>query len=176
MTMPDSTAAANATTSSPSDAVVERLNDPGVAAALVTLLDNAELLSTLVLGLGGFMERGDMIMDAVAEGVNDFKSARAEGSTAALPSVSELGSLAGELNDARPALQSVLSSSMLQPETIALLSDLSEAATEGAANARANDTRVGGIRNLVGLLRDPEVGKGLGLLVEISRSLGKRMG
>jgi hypothetical protein len=159
----------------PADAVLERLNDPGVAAALVTLLDNAELLSTLVLGLSGFMERGDMIMDAVAEGVNDFKSARGEGPGADLPSISELGAVVGELAEARPALQGVLASSMVRPDTIALLSDLSEAATEGAATARANQTRVGGIRSLLALLRDDEVQRGLGLVVEISRALGRRM-
>ncbi len=159
----------------PADAVMERLNDPGVAAALVTLLDNAELLSTLVLGLGGFLERGDMIMDAVAEGVNDFKAARGDGTGPELPSIGELGAVVGELAEARPALQGVLASAMVRPDTIDLLSELSEAATEGAANARANQTRIGGLRSLLGLLRDDEVQRGLGLVVEISRSLGRRM-
>jgi len=67
------------TSAQPIDAVAERLNDPAVAASLVTLLDNAELLSTLVLGLSGFVERGDMIMDAVADGVNEMKAASSTG-------------------------------------------------------------------------------------------------
>lgn len=172
MTTTDANPAAVGT---PADAVLERLNDPGVAAALVTLLDNAELLSTLVLGLSGLMERGDMIMDAVAEGVHDFKASRGDGTGPELPSLSELGTVAGELAEARPALQGVLSSAMVQPDTIALLSEFSEAATEGAANARAKGTEVGGLRSLYGATKDPEVRRGLGLLVEISRSLGRRM-
>ncbi len=173
MTGTDPTTTAHAVR--PADAVVERLNDPGVAAALVTLLDNAELLSTLVLGLNGFVERGDMIMDAVAEGVNDFKASGALSGAGELPSLSELGSVAGELAEARPALQGVLDSAMVRPETIELLSLFSEAATEGAAAARANDTRVGGIRSLLGTLRDPDVQRGLGTIVEISRALGRKM-
>lgn len=160
-------------TRAPSEAVVERLNDPGVAAALVTLLDNAELLSTLVLGLGGFMERGDMIMDAVAEGVNDFKASR--GDTAPMPSLTDLSAVAGELAEARPALNAVLSSTMVEPDTIALLSEMAEAATEGVTNARSNQTKVSGLRGVVGLLRDEEVQRGLGMLVEVSRALGRRM-
>lgn len=162
-------------TQAPSDAVVERLNDPAVAAALVTLLDNAELLSTLVLGLSGFVERGDMIMDAVAEGVQDFKKAGGAKPSGDMPSLTELGSVAGQLASSAPALEGVLNSSMVEPETIALLSQFSEAATEGAANARANNTRVEGIRSAVKTLKDPEVQRGLGLLVEIARSLGRRM-
>lgn len=170
MTTNDS--AATAGTRAPIEAVAERLNDPGVAAALVTLLDNAELLSTLVLGLSGFVERGDMIMDAVAEGVQDFKAAsKPEGA----PSIAELGATAGALANTGPVLNELLSSAMVRPETIALLSEVSEAATEGVANAKANDTRVGGVRSLLATLRDDDVQRGLGMVVEISRALGRRM-
>lgn len=158
----------------PIEAVAERLNDPGVAAALVTILDNAELLSTLVLGLAGFVERGDMIMDAVAEGVNDFKAAGAAKPDGA-PSLAEIGATAGALAQTGPVLDALLDSAMVRPETIALLSDVSEAATEGVATAKANDARVGGIRSLLGTLRDEDVQRGLGVLVEISRALGRRM-
>ena len=167
---PDSGAAV-----APVDAVVERLNDPAVAASLVTLLDNAELLSTLVLGLSGFVARGDMIMDAVAEGVNDFKSAGRADAATELPSVGELTAAAGQLAASAPFLADVLDSAITKPETIALLSDLSEAATEGAANAQANQTKVDGVRSAVRAFRDPEVQRGLGLLVEIARVLGRKM-
>ena len=73
----------------PVDAVVERLNDPGVAASLVTLLDNAELLSTLVVGLGGLIERSDTIMDSVADGVAEFKASGAALRPEGSPSIAE---------------------------------------------------------------------------------------
>lgn len=158
----------------PVTAVTERLNDPAVAASLVTILDNAELLSTLVLGLSGLMERGDMIMDAVAEGVGDMKAAALNGDSN-LPSPAEFGAIAGQLSAAGPLLSNVLESSIAQPETIAVLSDLSEAAAEGRANAIANNTRIDGIRGALRVLKDPEVQQGLGLLVEIARSLGRRL-
>ena len=163
-----------ATGNQPVDAVMERLNDPGVAASLVTLLDNSELLSTLVLGLGGFVERGDMIMDAVAEGVGDMKAAASQSGNSELPSISELGAVAGQLTTAAPLLTNVLESSIATPESIAVLSDLAEAAAEGKQNAAANNTRIDGVRGLLKTMKDPEVQKGLGVLVEIARSLGRR--
>lgn len=62
----------NSVAHQPVDAVTERLDDPAVAASLVARLDNVELLPTSVLGLSGLLERGDTIMDVVAEGVHDF--------------------------------------------------------------------------------------------------------
>lgn len=159
----------------PSEAILERLNDPAVAASLVTILDNAELLSTLVLGVSGFVERGDTIMDAVAEGMHDIKSSGVIPEHGEYPSLSDAGTAVGQLVASGPALTAVLESSMVKPETIALLSEISEAATEGAATARKNDTRVSGIRGALKLLRDPEVQKGLGVFAEIARSLGRRM-
>jgi hypothetical protein len=162
-------------THQPIDAVAERLNDPAVAASLVTLLDNAELLSTLVIGLSGFIERGDVIMDAVAEGVNDLKAAGVERPEGA-PSLAELGQVLVQLGAVAPVLARVNESAMVEPETIELLGMLSEAATEGAANARSHPTEVSGVFSAVKTLKDPEVQKGLGFVIEIARSLGRRMG
>ncbi|MEL6890546.1 MAG: DUF1641 domain-containing protein [Actinomycetota bacterium] len=164
----------SATGTAPVDAVVERLNDPGVAASLVTLLDNAELLSTLVVGLGGLIERSETIMDSVADGVQEFKASGAALRPEGAPSLAELGTVAGELSAAAPALSSVLNSAMVRPETIDLLSMVSEAATEGAERARTQGTEVGPV-GAVKALRDPEVQRGLGVVIEIARSLGRRM-
>jgi hypothetical protein len=141
----------------------------------VTLLDNTELLSTLVLGLSGLVERSDVIMDAVAEGMNDLKTSGAARVPDGMPSVTELSSLASQLTAATPVLSQLLDSALVEPEMIALLSDISEAATEGAASARANHTKVTGVRDALRSFKDPEVQKGLGLLVEIARSLGRRL-
>ena len=164
-------------THQPVDAVMERLNDPAIAASLVTLLDNAELLSTLALGLSGFIERSDVIMDAVADSVAEFKASGGPLSDSSELSVfREAASVARQAAASAPLLAQILDSSMARPETVQLLSDVSDAATEGVARARANDTRVTGAFAALKTLKDPEVQRGLGVLVEISRSLGRRMG
>lgn len=162
-----------APTSRPIEAVTERLDDPAVAASLVTLLDNAELLSTLVLGLSGLISRSESIMDTVVEGLHDYRASTDERPDGA-PTLGQLGQAARELADAAPALQAVLDSAMTRPETIALLSLVSEAATEGAEAARANDAKVS-TYGLIKAMRDDDVQRGVGLVIEIARALGRRL-
>ena len=167
-------AAASARSAEPIDAVAERLNDPAVAASLVTLLDNAELLSTLVLGLSGFISRGEMIVDSLAEGLNDIRTVNAS-RPAGAPTLADLRTVTSELVEAAPALRQVLASAMTRPATIDLLSMLSEAAVEGAETARRERTEVKGPLGALKAMREPEVQRGLGLLIEISRALGRRL-
>ena len=164
------------TSNQPIDAVAERLNDPGVAASLVTLLDNAELLSTLVLGLAGFVERSETVMDSLADSVHEFKAIKFSSGDDGMPTLADARRIAGQLGQAAPVLEQVLQSPMTRPETISLLSLLSESAVEGSTNAQSNPARLTGIRSLAKAIRDPEVLKGLGVLIEISKSLGRRLG
>lgn len=157
----------------PVDAVLERLNDPGVAASMVTLLDHAELLSTLVLGLGAFMERGDLIVDAIAESVNDAKAAASEGSSS-LPPLAEMTKLAKQGQEALPLLSMVLDSPMARPATIDLLGTMTEAAVDGAARAQQEGTKIKGARGTLKALKDPDVQHGLGVMIEIAKSIGQK--
>jgi len=156
----------------PVEAVLERLNDPGVAASLVTLLDNAEFLSTMVLAFGGFVARGEVMMDAVADGVQELKET-AVGSGRGLPSVSDVSTLVNGITSATPAITRMLASPMFEQETIDLLVTMAGAATEGMTAAGANGTSVTGLRGALKALKDPEVQKGLGVVIEISRALGR---
>lgn len=161
----------------PRDVVLERVNDPAVAASLLTLLDNAELLATLVRGLSDLLQRGDTIMDSVATGVTELRAAgRADRTAAPAPTPAELAALAAALTRSTPVITAVLDSSMVSDDTVALLSLVSESASEGAARARQDGTRVSGLRGALRALRDPDVGRGLGLMVEIARALGRRTG
>ncbi len=179
----------------PVDAVTERLNDPAVAASLVSLLDNVEMLSTLVTGLNEFFERGDTIIDSVASGVREFKDARAAGGSSfdltkfsadakalmstlneAMPVLREALPLLHDalpvLNEALPTVRQLLSSGMVNDEVIELLATVSTSAVEGARAARANDTTVKGVLGTLKALKDPDVQRGMGLLVEIAKALG----
>jgi Protein of unknown function (DUF1641) len=164
-------------THQPLDAVTERLNDPAVAASVVTLLNHAELLSTLVTGLSGFFERGDVIMNSLAAEVAEMRKAqRANPSSFDLNgAVATAKTLAGNVNDAMPTLNRLLASGMLNEKVLDVLSMVGDAAVEGAANARRNKTSVHGVMGVAKSLRDPDVQKGLGLLIEVARSLGTRL-
>ncbi|MHB8294712.1 MAG: DUF1641 domain-containing protein [Acidimicrobiales bacterium] len=156
--------------------MLERIDDPAVAAALITILDNAELLSTLVLGLSGFVERGDTIVESIASGVREMKEGGPRGGAADLPSLDQLRDVAAVLSESLPTLTSALRSPIVSPESVAVVSMLSEAAAEGMARARRADARVTGVLGAVRALKDPDVGRGMGLLIEVAKSLGRRVG
>jgi tetrahydromethanopterin S-methyltransferase subunit C len=159
----------------PVDAIVERLNDPTVAASLTTLLDNAELLSTLVLGLSGMLERGDSIMNTVVDGIDEIRQVAASADRTRLPSLAELGDLAGEVGAAAPLLRRLLDSPAARPETIDFLGRLSSAAVIGAARANADRTPVGGLFGIRKVLKDDDVQAALRLMVEVARALGQQV-
>lgn len=155
----------------PSEALARRLDDPATAEALGTLLDNAELLAVLVQGLAGFVARSDTIVEAFAGGVSELKTA-AGGQAAKLPSLAEAGTIAGQLSEALPIINHVLESKMLDPATIEMLAEVSSATTQGFNKARDNDVTVTAF-GAFKALREPEVQRGLGYLIEIARALGR---
>ena len=159
------------------DAVVERLNDPQIAASLVTLLDNAQLLSMLVSGLNEFLERGDTIIESVASGVRELKDARDASSSNfdVKQATADLKSFVGAINEARPSIEHLLRSGLLNNEVVEILTMAGASAVDGMAAARRNRTTVKGVRGAVHALKDPDVQRGLGLLVEIAKALGSRV-
>ena len=54
-------------------ALMARLEDPAVAASLVTLLDHADLLAVLVQGLDGFIARSEIIGNSLLDSVTELR-------------------------------------------------------------------------------------------------------
>ena len=166
-------------THEPVDAVVDRLNDPAVAASIITLLDNAELLSVLVTGLDGLFRRGDTIADSMADGLNEMRDLEGAPDASAvgelIGNLGQLTRLTASLAEAQPFIDGILESEMLRPEVVQLLSTAADAAGEGANRAEENKTVVKGAFGALKALKDPDVQRGMGFLVEISRALGRSL-
>ncbi len=164
-------------THEPVDHVVDRLNDPAVAASLVTLLDHVEVLALMAESLDGFVRRGDVIADSIAEGVAELREVdEAGGARELLSRGPELIELTTTAADAAPALRSLVDSDMLRPEVIAVLSLAADALVEGRRRAETGASDPGGIFGLMRALKDPEVQRGLGFVLEVARALGRGMG
>ena len=162
-----------ATTETPSEALARRLDDPKVAESLGTLLDHVELLAVLVTGLAGLVARGDSIAEALAAGVGEFKQAAGD-QVHKLPTPEEAGQVAAQLRQSLPIINSVLESKMVEPATIQMLAELSTATRTGYEQAKATKPQVS-LFGALGALRDPEVQRGFGMLVEIGRALGQHV-
>ncbi|GAB3001364.1 DUF1641 domain-containing protein [Mycobacterium bourgelatii] len=164
-------------TLSPADQLRERLDDPAIAASLNTLLDHADLLAVLLSGLDGFVRRGDAISDSLASAVGELRTGvQAELQSVDLQAlVSSLASLTSALVDATPALNKILHSPLVEPQTADVLVELGQALVEGKAAATADP---GGPKGLMGLWRvskDKDVSRGMGFLVQVARAFGRRL-
>ncbi|BBY65976.1 DUF1641 domain-containing protein [Mycolicibacterium helvum] len=177
------TANGQAVAVSPADQIRDKLDDPKVAASLNNLLDHADLLAVLVTGLDGLVRRGDVIADSLSCAVNDFKGASVAGvpGAEALKSVDlqslaqSLATLSNSLVGAAPALNSLLSSRLTDPQTAEVLAALGQALVDGKAAAAAP----GGPKGLFGLwkvTKDPDVVRGLGFMIQVARSFGRQVG
>ncbi|HEY6798522.1 MAG TPA: DUF1641 domain-containing protein [Kineosporiaceae bacterium] len=155
----------------PSDALRARLDDPKVAASLDLILDNADTLALGLVALDGLLRRADTISDNIEAGLKDVKSVAESFSYLAAPT-RRLTEEAPRIADAAEAL---LESGMLSREVVNLLGRLADAMVEGAERARTRGTTVNGLLPALRALRDPEVARGLGFVVEVSRSLGKAL-
>lgn len=170
-------AAEIASTRSPADVLRERLDDPNVAASLLNILDHADLLSVLVSGLHELVSRSDTIMESVSTSVGELTGASraASASDVKLPNADELRNLVAELSHATPVLTKVLGTRMVNDQTIDFLSMASDSVVAGQTAAQSKKTSVRGIRGMLAVLKDRDVGRGLGLMVEIARALGQRL-
>lgn len=163
----------------PIEALVARLDEPQVELALQQILDHVDLLAILVVGLDGLIRRGDTIADALADGVNELKSATPPEGLPDLGGVLALArqatGLVGPLQAMMPNLEYLMRSNMLNPQVIDIASAATRAMAVGAADAQANRTSITGIRAMLKVLKDEDVGRALGFAVSIAKALGKEL-
>jgi uncharacterized protein YjgD (DUF1641 family) len=157
--------------STPSDTLRSRLDDPKVAAALGLILDNADTLALGLVALDGLLRRADTISDNITSSLKDVKAIGDSVSFLAAPT-KRLADDAPRIADAAEAL---LESGMLSREVVNLLGRLAGALVDGAGQAQARGTTVGGVLPALRALKDPDVARGLGFVIEVSRALGKSL-
>ena len=162
----------------PVAALTTRLGDPAVTAALNDLLDHADLIAILVVGLSGLVSRGDTIADSLAEGVGEWRTA----SAGTLPSAEEavqlvqrLTALSGPLVTLLPAIERLMTSDLADPRMVDIASLASRAAMRGASEASVTQARVPGLRALLRALKDDDVSRALGLVISVARALGHEL-
>ena len=167
---------------SPGDELIQRLDDPQVAASLGVILDHADLLATVIQGIDGMLRRADVISDSLSSGVAEVRELAASTNgqrpwpkvdVAALSdTVSRLSAAAV---DATPAIEALLRSPLADPQTASVLADIGEALLEGKRSAEADSRGPRGVFALMRATKDPDVARGLGFMIHIARAFGRKM-
>lgn len=165
---------------SPGDDLVARLDDPKIASSISLILDHADLLATIIVGLDGMLRRADVIGDNLAASVAEVKGL-AVNRDRPWPSVDLAGlsdtvtRLSSAAVDAGPAIERLLRSPMTDVKTADVLADLGEALLEGRDAAAADPRGPKGIFALMRVAKDPDVSRGLGFMIHIARAFGQRL-
>jgi uncharacterized protein DUF1641 len=167
---------------SPGDEIIARLDDPAVASSISLILDHADLLATLIVGLDGLVRRAEVIGDSVASGVAEVRdlAASTNGSrpwpTVNLAAVSDsVTRLSAAAVDATPAIERLMRSPLTDPQTADVLAEIGEALLEGKRAADADPRGPKGVFALMRVTKDPDISRGLGFMIQIARAFGKRL-
>jgi uncharacterized protein YjgD (DUF1641 family) len=64
---------------------------------------------------------------------------------------------------------------MFRRDVVQVLGRVGQAAVQGVHTAEQNHTELSGLRATFRALRDPDVARGLGLMVEVARAIGKTL-
>lgn len=166
----------------PGDRLIQRLDDPGVASSLSLILDHADLLAILIVSIDGLVRRAEVIGDSVSATVADAR----QGLTAAkgqrsFPEVDvaaltdTVTRLAASAIDAAPALDRLLHSALIDPQTADVLAQAGDALLEGKQAAEADPRGPKGVFGLMRITKDPDVSRGLGFMIQVARAFGKRL-
>lgn len=161
------------------DLLVNRISQVETATSILSLLDRIELLSLLLSGMDELLQRGDTIADSISDGISEMKRISTEVNSSKTISISDLISnfskLTISLSDQAPAISALLDSGMLNNDVVDLLSTAAGAAVEANFNSRKPGSTIKGVRALLRAMKDPEVSRGITFVVELARSLGRRM-
>jgi uncharacterized protein YjgD (DUF1641 family) len=168
--------------------------DPETIRGLKHLAARADEIVFLVDMIGGAMARGPEIADNLNEGVQEMReamhqngrsldpeeTARAVGklSTLATPeNVEQLTATVETLQStlSSPQVQSLLQSSILDPEAVGAVSELAEALVRSTHRAKEKPPESKGIFGLLGALRDPDVSRAIGFFVEFAKAFGQQV-
>ena len=155
------------------EAILDRLSQPRTAAALESLLDHAELLAVIVGGLDGLARKGDVIADTVAEVLRELRAAGRSTGMDLKTTTHQLSVLIPTFAEAAPAISRVAHSAIVDEEAVAVVGMMGTALSAGFAAAKEKDARIG-LRGLLRATKDEDVQRGLGLLVEMARALGRQ--
>lgn len=163
---------------SPADPLLSKLDDPRVTAALSDLLDHADLLAVLVVGLDGLFRRGEEVNGALGLTLRQLRDATGldELGSLDLPKLANsLVTLSGLMSDVAPTLEALVKSDLSDERMIGVVSLAARAVIRGSEQAKAEPVKASGVFSLMKALKDDDVARGIGFMIQVARAFGQEL-
>ncbi|GAA4399366.1 DUF1641 domain-containing protein [Tsukamurella soli] len=171
----------------PEQRLAARLNDPVVADSLLTLLDHADLLAVLVVGLDQLVARSEVIGDSVLGGIAELRGAvqttDAERRLDPAAIAQAMAAVGMVLPKVMPGIVAAVESGAADrllgsPGVPGAIDDVDlvfSGVAEGSKRFRSNPVRIRGLMSATKAFRNPDVQRALSYFATITKSIGERL-
>src|ERR1700736_6492101 len=163
------------------DVLLEKLEDPRIVAALVSLLDKSDKLAFFAELLEGFLQRSEGLLESASQSVGQLGRAGTTALKKSLENVDldDLKSASGQLQGMVPLLRDFASELGALKEggffDVAVVKIIGRAGRAMAATARdpkAFSSDMRGIFSLLVLLKAPDIARSLNFVISFARHFG----
>jgi uncharacterized protein YjgD (DUF1641 family) len=163
------------------DMILEKLEDPRIVEALVSLLDKSDKMAVFAQTLEDFLGRSEVLLNSMSKGVGQLGRAgvTALGKTFENIDLDDLKSASGQLQGMLPVLRDFVSefnalkeAGVFDAEVVKIIGRTGRAMAATVRDPTAHSTEARGIFNLLSLLKDRDVARSLNFLISFARHFG----
>lgn len=163
------------------DVLFEKLEDPRIVEALISLLDKSDKLAFFTDVLEGFLQRSEGLMESVSQSFGQLARAGTSALGKSLENIDldDLKSASGQLQDMLPLLRDFVGelgalkqAGFFDAEVVKIIGRTGRAISATARDPKALSSEARGVFSLLGLLKDPDVARSLNFLISFARHFG----
>jgi hypothetical protein len=163
------------------DVLLEKLEDPRIVEALVSLLDKSDKLAFFTEVLEGFLQRNEGLIEVVSRRVGQLGRAgtSALGKSLGKIDLDDLKSASGQLQGMLPLLRDIVNqfavlkqAGFFDTEVVEIIGRAGRAMAATARDPRSNSPDTRGLFSLLGLLKDPDIACTLNFVISFARHFG----
>ena len=163
------------------DALLEKLEDPRIVGALISLLDKSDKLAVFADALETLLERSEGTLESISRSVGQLGRTGTDALKKTLENLSldDLKSASGQVRDMLPLFQELGREFVLLREAgffdaavVQALGRTGRAIAAAARDPNAHSTDTRGIFGLLSLLKDPEIARTLNFAISFARHFG----
>lgn len=163
------------------DVLLEKLEDPRIVAALVSLLDKSDKLAFFAELLEGFLQRSEGLLESASQSVGQLGLAGTSALRKSLENVDldDLKSVSGQLQGMLPLLRdfatelgALKEAGFFNVEVVKIVGRAGRAMAATARDPKAFSNETRGVFSLLGLLKDPDIARSLNFVISFARHFG----
>ena len=166
---------------SSADALLEKLEDPRICGALISLLDKSDKLAGFADALETLLQHSEGTLASIARSMGQLGRSGTDALKKSLETVNldDLKSATGQVRDMLPLLQEVGREFQLLKEAgffdaavVQVMGRTGRAMAAAARDPKAHSSDGRGIFGLMSLLKDPEIARSLNFAISFARHFG----